>query len=389
MPWLPVWFLHAGLRDVALGALPGTPDPADPPDRRRDPQRAHGQPLPLHRVSADPRCGRPDVRSRAGLLRPCRVAPAAAVHPAGSLARPRIQRSRVFRAAIDGGIDRAAGTPSAGDDSRRQHRHRPVGDQAVARAQGDHLHRVHRRAQGDTRKRRRAQHRRRGHADRSLPRARAALPRDPRNVGTLRVAADPQRGDDGRQRRERVADRRFDAGADRIGGHGDAAQRGRVADAADGGSVHRLHEESHGRGRDTRSHHGTAAEAGAALSDLQAVEALRLRHLGRLRGVRDRARGGSHRALPRGLRRPCGDTEARCRHRAGARREALDRVHGASGHGRPRHRLHAIDRHAGKRRVSHCDRAEPAVPVLPRDATGQPVAGNRRQRVRSSANRAR
>ncbi len=378
LPRLAVRLLHAGLRDVALGALPRSPGAADPPDRRRDTKRAHRQPLPLHRVSTDPRCGCTDVRPRARAFRPRRIAAPAAGDPAGSLARPRARRSRVFRAAIDGGIDRVAGKPSAGDHSRGQYRRRPLGQQAAARSAGDHLHRVHRRAQGDTRRRRRTAHRRRGHAHRSLPRAGAALSGGARDGGALRLAPDPQCGNHGRQRRERVPDRRFDARVDRIGSHGDAAQPRRVADAADGGSVRRVHEESDGGGRNTRSHRGAAAEASAALSDVQGVEAPRLRHLGRLRGVRHRARGGSHRALPCGLRRSRRHAEARCRHRAGARREALDRGHGAGGDGRARNRLHAVDRHAGERGISHPDRAESAVSLLSRDATAQSVAGDRR-----------
>ena len=95
----------------------------------------------------------------------------------------------------------------------------------------------------------------------------------------------------------------------------------------------------------------------AAVPHLQAFEALRLRHLRRLCRVRHRARRRAHRALPRRVRRRRRDTEARACHGERARRQALDGGDGAGGDGGARHRLHAVDRHARERRVSRADGA--------------------------------
>ena len=142
-PWHPVRLLHAGLRDVAVRALQARPG-AGP---RRGHRRPRREPLPLHRVPADPRGGPDDVRAgpvgpgrRAGLAqrpgrlpvaggsgergRAGRAAPGA---PAPAEPRARASGRRVLRAAHGG---RAGGPPrasSGGAPARRRHRRGALG----------------------------------------------------------------------------------------------------------------------------------------------------------------------------------------------------------------------------------------------------------------------
>ena len=230
----------------------------------------------------------------AGVLRPRRAAPAAAIDPAGPFARPRARRSRVLRAAIGGGIDRVAGKPSAGDDSRRQHRHRPVGDQAAARARGDHLHRA---ASTSSRTIRESDGALRIGAGATLTEAYRALARHYPEIREMweRFASPPIRN------------------AGTMGGN--VANGSPIGDSMPGlialGATVTLRNSEGSRTLPMEDLYigymkkamaadeileaidGPAAEAGAALSDLQGFEALRLRHLGRLRRVRDRARRGT------------------------------------------------------------------------------------------------
>ena len=74
-----------------------------------------------------------------------------------------------------------------------------------------------------------------------------------------RRLAGPGDGHDRRQHRQRLADRRHAAGADRAGGDGDAAQGRRAADAGAGGFLHRLRQAGPGAGRVRREHLRAAA----------------------------------------------------------------------------------------------------------------------------------
>ena len=206
-------------------------------------------------------------------------------------------------------------------------------------------------------------------------------------MGALRVAADPQRRDDGRQRRERLADRRFDAGADRPRRDGDAAQPRAGADAADGGSLPRLHEE--GDGADEILEAIDVPLPTPALrfrtyklskrfdSDISAVCAAFAIELDGDRIRRCRVAFGGVAATPK--RAPA--TEAAL---TGApwneatARTAMERA---------RHGLRAAHRHAGERRLSPADRAESPVSVLSRDAAGRAAPGPRRQRLCASLSR--
>ncbi len=70
LPWIAVWFLHARIRDVVVGALSGARGTDDAPDGARDQDGAYGEPLSMHGLSADSRGWRADVRPAAGRLRP-------------------------------------------------------------------------------------------------------------------------------------------------------------------------------------------------------------------------------------------------------------------------------------------------------------------------------
>ena len=137
-------------------------------------------------------------------------------------------------------------------------------------------------------------------------------------------------------------------------------------------------------GEFVQGHRGAAAAAGAAqVRALQDLEALRLRHLGRLRRVGDRARrrarswrrarrlrrhGGHVRKRARRPRRRCSASPGP-RPRCDAAKAALAA------------RLHAADRHARQRRLPPAGGAEPAAPLLAGDARRRPVARQRRQRL--------
>ena len=360
----------------------------NPAERPGASQRAHRQPLPLHRLSADPGGRRAHVRPAARVLRSRRAAPAAAIDRAR---RPRwpIEHDgrRFFAPRTVAELTELRAAHPQRDHPRRQHRRRPVGDEAAARPSGDHLHRRGRRAQGRPRGQAArcasAPARRSTDAYRALARhypeltemwERFASP-PIRNAGTMggNVANGSPIGDSM-------------PGLIALGATRALAQPRALAHAAAGGSLRRLHEEGDGGGRDSRGDRRAAAAAGAAVPHLQAVEALRFRHFRRLRGVCDRARRRPHRAHAgspsaawRRRRKRASATEAR------ARRPAVDRGDGARGDGGARRRLRAADRHAGERRLPAADRAESAVPVLSRDA----AATIRCRRPRSACSRLR
>ena len=108
----------------------------------------------------------------------------------------------------------AAARPARRAHPRRLDRHRPVGQQDVPRPAAPRLHRRGRRAEADRRARRRAVDRRRGVARGRVARAGRALAEPGRGLAALRRRAAAPHRDDGRQRRQRLADRRLGAGAD-------------------------------------------------------------------------------------------------------------------------------------------------------------------------------
>jgi xanthine dehydrogenase small subunit len=98
-----------------------------------------------------------------------------------------------------------------------------------------------------------------------------------------------------------------------------------------------------------RGDRSTAASGEPALSRIQGVEALRLRHLRRVRRVRDPPRRRRDRALPGRVRRDGGDTEARAERRGGADRQAVVRSDRSGCRAGTRRRLQAAVRHARQR----------------------------------------
>ena len=285
-------------------------------------------------------------------------------------------------------LARAARRASAGDASSPATPTSACGSTKQLRdLAGHHLHRRGRRAQGD--RARATACSASAPARRSTDayaRAGAALSRADRDVGALRLAADPQRRDDGRQRRQRLADRRLDAGADRARRDASCCA---TASASRTLPLEDLYvgymKKAMAAGRDSsQAIEVPLPTPGAALPHLQALEALRLRHLGRLRGVRDRARR-------RPASRAAASPSAAWRRRRSARRDAKPRssaqpwneATARAAHGGARRRLHAAHRHAGERRLPPAGRAEPAVPVLSRDAA-RPIRcrPTRGQRVR-------
>ena len=133
-------------------------------------------------------------------------------------------RGDVLRAGDAEGPRRAARGASRRAAARRRHRRRAVGHEAAQRSADDHLHRRRRRTEGDPRDRSRPRDRRRGATSPTRTSARRAPSGARRALPALRVAADPQRRHARRQHRQRLADRRLDAGADRARRDARAAQ---------------------------------------------------------------------------------------------------------------------------------------------------------------------
>ena len=147
LPRLAVRLLHAGLRDVADRMLRALCRQAKEAHSATAGRRDRRQPVPLHRLPADPRCRPAHVRvagqaaagrgGRRGLA--CAAAPRVQPHCA-ERARARPHRS-VLRAAHVERVRAPAAGASAGAAARRRHRHRPVGQQADARPGRHRLHR--------------------------------------------------------------------------------------------------------------------------------------------------------------------------------------------------------------------------------------------------------
>ncbi len=156
------------------------------PTDARDSQRAHRQPLPLHRVSADPRCRRRGCsisRRRASTAPRC----------AGSCARSQRDASLVYE--HDGRVFFAPRSIAELTALRASHPQATIlagstdiglwVTKQLRELADDHLHRVRSTSSGRYASSDGAlQHRRRGHADRRLPRAGAALSRDAARCGS-------------------------------------------------------------------------------------------------------------------------------------------------------------------------------------------------------------
>ena len=221
------------------------------PSRAGDRGCAVRQPVPLHRLSAHRRRGAGDVRRarrarrvagvrhRAPTARARRRAGRGAAGGAIASHRWRARNaSRTRRTASAGGrrarVDALAALlvdASGRAHRRRRHRRRTVDHQASSRPR---RHRLHGRRRGPARDPRDADapcDRRGGVAHRRLCRARCGVARAARGVGAVRLGADPQQRHARRQRRQRLADRRFDARADRARRHRRAAPRRRHARA--------------------------------------------------------------------------------------------------------------------------------------------------------------
>lgn len=236
MPRLAMRLLHAGLCDVDVGAVRAararsaarrSHDAVARADRRR----AHRQSVPLHRLPSDRRRGGAHVRRAAaeGARRRRRARARAAGAAPGRHVPLRARGPGVRRAAHARRARAAEGREARRARARGQHRRRPMGDEATARSGRRAVRRPGARAAPD-RRARRLDRDRRGRVGRGcVCGARRALSGARRDVEALRLAADPQRGDDRRQRRERLADRRFDAGPDRARRAGGAARRPRGA----------------------------------------------------------------------------------------------------------------------------------------------------------------
>ena len=177
------------------------------------------QSLPLHRLSADRRCGAFGVCAAGGRLVFGRGAARRGVPSLSCSDSEDIfigtQRALLRRARQHHGARQALFRQSGRDADRGLDRCRPVGHQAAARpAQGD-LARPREGARRDRGPARRGELRRDGHAHRGDAVSRGDRPRSRRADAPLRRHADPHGGDRRRQHRERLADRRPAARADR------------------------------------------------------------------------------------------------------------------------------------------------------------------------------
>ena len=361
------------------------------PSRAGHRRRAGRQPVPLHRLSADRRCGAAHVR-----LRPR--------GDAGDVARPRVRRGRGRRARrrrarrLRRSCARSSAREHACDRARRTHvSTRPRtrrGARGAARRRsparaslaggtdvglwvtkqlrelgaviyaGDvaELQRI----DGD---RRRARHRRRRAAHRRLRRDRRANIRELAELcAALRVAADPQRRHARRQRRQRLADRRLDAGADRARRDARAAARRAHARAAARRVLPRLPEDG-ARGRRVRR----ARRACRARRRGAMVRAYKIskRFDQDISAVCGGFRSTSTAAWSRAARIGYGGVAAMPKRALAAERALVGKPWSdddrARRDGRARPRLRAARRHARERRLSPHGRAQPAAALLPRD----------------------
>ena len=259
--------------------------------QRLRPARPQRQPVPVHRLSADPR-------------RRVRARPARRRRPAaGPVARARARRAghRTIRhgrrrlrpadiADRGAGADRrAAGRPAAGRLHRLGRRAEPPARPRPA----DRGHRPARRAAPARGARRRDRDRRRPQPDRDRTRAGRPGAAARRPVPPVRLPADPQHRHARRQPRHRLADRRQPAGAARPGRRAGAGLRPGGAGGAVGRLLHRLPPDP-APARRADQDRPDPAPAGADLGlpqDRQTPVRRHLQHLGRLRAGAGRRHG--------------------------------------------------------------------------------------------------
>ena len=316
------------------------------------PARGERQPVPLHRLPADQgRRLRPRVPRRG--RRPGHPSYGARAARAADPARRRrgaVRPADVARRGLHGAVGRA-GRRRRGRQHRLGRRREPEGPPGRRRGGG----RPARGAARVVRRRRRHPDRRRAdpHRDRAPPRGGPAAAAG-RDDAAVRLAADPQRRHARRQPRHRLADRRRAPDPARPRGRGGARLRGRGADRAVGGLLHRLPRVRTPRGR--ADHGGRRPAAGqrgdGVPQDRQAAVRRHLQRGDRLRAGRRRGHGpqGPHRA-----RRGGGHAGPGAGHRGRAGGPAVGRRDGGGcGRGAGR-RGHPDQRPAGQCRLPDRD----------------------------------
>jgi hypothetical protein len=366
-----VRLLHPRVRDEPL--RPVQARSAAVARRRRS--RAVRQSLPLHRLPADPRrsaddddAGAPRRLARPGSGRGRGAASqrrGARARAAAAPARPGGRRDLSARGAD---LSRAGDAGSAGAlrrrsprraPSRRRHRPRAPGHQAAAAAGRSHPHRPGRRAAGDPPRRRRLQHRRGRHSGACVRRAGRRLARTARDLGALRLGADTPCRNARRQRRQRLADRRFDAGADRAGCADRAAAGRRDAPAGARGLLSRPPADRAAARRIPGPHPRAGARCGHGAACLQALAAARPGH----RGGASRSASTSTGRASSGARIGCGGVAATPRRAVATERRSgrdWNQVRGAGGDGRDRRRVRADHRPTRRRRLSAASARAPS-----------------------------
>ena len=369
-----------------LRAPHGARHAADAPAAGR---RAVGQPVPLHRLPADPRCRRAHVRParraarhRAEVARSAArrlqaappIAPAAAPTAPTSARRARSTRSprcgapNPRRASLAGSPTSACGSTSSSATCRRLRLHRR---RRRAEAHRDRATACCSIGAGGVARRRLARAGRR--TGRRWPRSGCASPSLPiRHAGTMggNVANGSPIGDS--------APVLMALDAHLVLRRGERVRRLPLDDFYLGYMKNRL-----AAGRVRAGDRGAARRAPRRSRAYKISQALRLRHLGACAPASRSSSTAPARSLRRGSpsaawRPPCKRAAAR---RGRARRPAVDRGDARGGAGRAGARLQAADRHARQRRLPPAGRAEPAAPLLARDARRRAA---RRRRARAS-----
>ena len=317
---LAMRLLHAGLRDGAVRALSRADGaPVDRAARQRLDRR---QSLPLHRLSADRRCGARGLRGAAQRpVRGRRAGDTAARSPRSRDGddvfvgdeRAVLRRARQHRRRWPSSMTRnpdatlVAGATDVGLWVTKQLRDLPK-IIWLGRVQGP------RRDRGPARRGRASA--RWSRIAEAMPYLAAIDPRSRRADAPLRRHAGPHRRHRRRQHRQRLADRRHAAGADR------ARRDARRCSAATGARRCRSRISSSTTASRTARRASSCASvrvpklgAGRAFPLLQGLQALRPGHLRRDGRVQLRARRHAHRGRAHRLRRHGGDAEARAQRR--------------------------------------------------------------------------
>ena len=384
LPRVAMRLLHARLRDVAVRPVQERASP----DASRHRRRAVGQPVPLHRLPADHRRGRAHERAagaRAGGARRASTAKAGAstsdeeralATTLASLGRDRTlayehagqrllraddcrrTRRAAERSIRTRGSSPAPPTSACGSPSSIANWARSSTPATCASCSTMRDTEV---AIG---------HRRRGHADRRIRGAERGISRAGRGVDALRLGADPQLGHARRQHRQRFADRRLDAGADRARRERGAAPRRARARAAARSVLPRLSEDGAGAGRVRRSRSASRARQQTSICARTRFPSASTRT------SRRSSSAFACVAMATALRR-CASAAAAWRRSPGARRSANGRLSANPGPKRrwPRGRLRSTPT---SRRCPTCAR-RPTIGVL-RCATSCGASTSRRER---------